>query len=198
MRVNVFAGPKLSLSDQKPDVLRHCLLRVAPAATMLALAINLAHAQTGFEDDFDDKDKPWQEVAVQLPAPPASENLLPFYVSPTATHQFSIDAKSLTVGNDGVIRYSLVTTSSFGVKNVIYEGIRCASFEHKSYAFGRPDGSWSRSRNDSWERIQQHAANGHHAALAMDYFCQNLSVAGNANDMLKRIKSKQSLYRPHD
>ena len=92
-------------------------------AFLLSIA-SVSAAQANFEEDFDDGEKPWQEIAVQLPAPPVAANLVPFFVSATATQEFAIDAKSLTLGSDGVIRYSLVTTSTSGAKNISYEGIR--------------------------------------------------------------------------
>ncbi len=159
---------------------------------LLSLA-SLSSAQNHFEEDFEDLDKPWQEIAVQLPAAPLAENLLPFYVSATATQSFMIDTKSLTLGTDGVIRYTLVTTSSNGAKNISYEGIRCASYEKKLYAFGHPDGSWSRSRRDKWEPIRSNAANRQHAALAQDYFCQGLTVAGKAEQLVEKMRGKRSL-----
>ena len=167
-------------------------LRVSAMAILATVALG-AFAQTKFDEDFDDKDKPWAEIAVQLPPAPKPENLIPFYVSPTATQQFAIDANSLTVGADGVIRYTLVSTSQAGAKNVSYEGIRCQSYERKLYAFGRPDGSWSRSRKDEWERIAGNATNRYHAALFKDYFCTETSVAGNAKDIVTRMRHNKSL-----
>jgi hypothetical protein len=164
----------------------------ATAAVLLTLAA-ATHAQSRFEEDFDDKDKPWQEIAVQLPAAPLPENLTPFYVSATATQSFSIDTKSLTLGEDGVIRYTMVAISNAGAKNVSYEGIRCATFERKLYAFGRSDGGWSRSRKDQWESISANASNRHHAALAKDFFCMEKSIAGSADDMIRRFRQNQPL-----
>lgn len=168
--------------------MKHAIL----AATAL-LALATAHAQSRFEEDFDDKDKPWQEVAVQLPAPPQDGDLAPFYVSATATQSFAIDTRSVSLGEDGVIRYTLVAVSNNGAKNVSYEGIRCATYERKLYAFGRQDGSWSRSRRDQWERISSNAANRQHAALAKDFFCMEKSIAGRAQDMVRRLRQGQPL-----
>ena len=164
----------------------------AAAAALLALAAT-AQAQSRFEEDFDDKEKPWQEIAVQLPAAPQDGDLVPFYVSATATQSFAIDTRSLSVGQDGVVRYTVVSVSNAGAKNVSYEGIRCATYERKLYAFGRTDGSWSRSRRDQWERILSNAANRQHAALAKDFFCVEKTVAGTAEDMIRRIRQGQTL-----
>jgi hypothetical protein len=168
------------------------LMAAVGALAMFSLAGG-AVAQSRFEEDFDDQNKSWQEIAVQLPAAPRSENLLPVYVSPTATQTFAVDAASVSVGTDGVVRYTLVSSSEGGARNVSYEGIRCASYERKLYAFGRPDGSWSRSRRDQWERINSHAANRQHAALFKDYFCTETSVSGKAGDIVERMRNQRTL-----
>lgn len=164
-------------------------------AGMLGIALSSARvsAQSRFEEDFDDKEKPWQEVSIQLPAAPAPGNLLPFYVSPTATQTFAIDAHSVSVGADGVIRYILVAVSDAGARNISYEGIRCATYEKKLYAFGQADGTWSRSRRDQWERINPNTANRQHAALAKDYFCLEKTVAGTADEITSRIRRQKTL-----
>lgn len=182
--------PRTAADSSRPRAATRIFLT---CALLLVATINLSHAQSNFDEDFDDETKPWQEIAIQLPAPPVTANLLPFEVSATATQSFAIDSRSLTVGSDGVIRYTLVATSAAGAKNVSYEGIRCASFEKKLYAFGHANGSWSRSRNDQWQRIASNAANRQHAILAKDYFCAGLTVAGNAQQMLERIRQQQPI-----
>ncbi len=160
------------------------------------LLVSLTQAQErlgGFEGDFDDRLKPWQEVTLQLPPAPVLENLMDFYVSPTATQKFAIDAPSITVGSDGVVRYTLVATSRHGAQSVSYEGIRCDTFEKKLYAFGQTDGSWSRSQRDQWQRISLGKANAQHARLAQDYFCENKSIAGNADAMRTRLQRQRPL-----
>lgn len=165
----------------------------AAAALAACVCIQPAYAQSQFEEDFDDTGKSWQEIAVQLPAPPAPENLVPFYVSATATQTFAIDEKSFSLGKDGVIRFTLVSTSSSGARNVSYEGIRCATFEKKSYAYGRDDGSWSRSRRDQWEPIVRNAANRQHGVLAVDFFCESKAVAGDRETLLQRLRSNRPI-----
>ncbi len=161
---------------------------------LLAMAQISIAQQLEFNKDFnDDEVKPWEEIQAELPPAPKDENLLPFYVGPTATQEFAIDAESLSIGKDGVVRYTLVAVSPGGAKNISYEGIRCASFEKKIYALGRDDGTWSRSRRDQWEGIVRNKVHRQHAALSQDYFCSNLTIVGNEKDMLQRIKSGKTL-----
>lgn len=169
------------------------IIRLLTASLVFLCGVTATHAAVNFEETFDDAEKPGKEIEVRLPAAPKPENLALFDVSATATQTFAVDLKSITVGADEVIRYILISTSSAGFNNVSYEGIRCASFEKKSYAFGRPDGTWSRSRKDKWERIVRNAANRPHAVLAQAYFCQNLTVAGSAEKMMERLRSKRPL-----
>ncbi|MDD2663517.1 MAG: CNP1-like family protein [Dechloromonas sp.] len=122
-----------------------------------------------FDEDYDSKR--WQEVEVQLPAPPRQDRLLPFYVSAVAENRFYVDASSLSVGSDGVVRYVLVILTPQGGRNVSYEGMRCETRERRIYASGRADGSWSKSRNNDWVRIADQLVNRHHAALYLEYFC---------------------------
>lgn len=184
------AGQQAS-DSRRPYSLR-VVVRLATFAALTSMA-GSAMAQSSFEEDFDDGDKPWQEVAIQLPAAPVQRNLFPIFVSATTTQAFAVDANSLTLGADGVIRYTLVASSPSGAKSISHEGIRCTSFEKKIYAFGQPDGSWTRSRKDKWEPIRSNAANRQHAALAQDYFCLGLTVAGKQEEMIERIRKQRPL-----
>lgn len=167
-------------------------------AAALAACVPPALAQSQFEEDFDDTGKTWQEITVQLPAPPGADSLVPFYVSPTATQNFAIDEKSLSIGKDSVIRYTMVATSPAGAKNISYEGIRCETFERKSYAFARADGTWARSRRDQWEPIMRNAANRQHGVLASDFFCESKTIAGNRETILQRLKGNQPINTRSD
>ena len=148
-----------------------------------------AHAQ----ENPTTSDKAEDPTPLVLPAAPAKENLLPFHVSPRATMNFAIDAPSVSVTPDGVVRFTLVITSTEGARNVSHEGIRCKTAEKKLYATGGADGSWSASRNDAWTQIRDVGANRQYAALFSDYFCDLGSVAGNAAAIVKRIRQKKPL-----
>jgi CNP1-like family len=141
--------------------------------------------------DEDEDAKAWLERPVTaFPAAPDPAQMIRFFVSGTASQVFAIDAKSLSIGDDGVIRYTLVAQSASGVKNISYEGLRCASFEMKTYAYGRADGTWSVARRDEWLPIAHKVSNRPQAALALDYFCQGKSVAAKVNEIIDKMNAQ--------
>ena len=118
-----------------------------------------------------EEDKPWAEVAAQLPPYPKAENLIPFNVSAATPNRHFIDAASISVGADKVIRYTVVIEAAGGARNVTVEGLRCESGERRLYAYGQPDGSWSKARNAGWEGIKFRSLLSYHKALFEDVFC---------------------------
>jgi len=112
----------------------------------------------------------WKERAIQLPAYPKPENLLEFYVSAGTDFRFFVDRQSISVGPDGVVRYTLVARSSAGAENVSYEGIRCAGGIFRVYALGKAGSAWA-ERESEWRPIQLKALQRQHYALWREYFC---------------------------
>lgn len=131
----------------------------------------------GREEAFEEK--AWREAESQLPPAPVDGDLVPIDVGSLTENRFAVDVQSVTYGADDVIRYTLVVTSTGGVRNVTYEGMRCETAERRVYAFGRRDGSWSKARKSEWVRIVDNNLNRHHAALFKDYFC---TTGGSVSD----------------
>ena len=132
----------------------------------------------------DEDEKPWQELEVDPPAFPQPQNLREFYVSAVATNTYLIDASTLSVGADGVVRYVLVVRTSGGATNVSFEGMDCKQGAWKHYATGHADGTWTRSRamHAEWRPIENKPVNRHHAALSRDYFCPLRNAIGTAEE----------------
>ena len=157
-----------------------CLLTVV---SLTAYALN-----DGFDDEYDQK--PWEEIKVQLPAFPKDGALIPFTVGAVRDKEFMIDGDSVSVGADGVVRYTIVIVSNSGAKNISFEGIRCATAERRYYAFGHSDGTWSKARSNSWIAIHG-GSNDFHRELYSNYFCANSGVisVGDADEVRRTLRN---------
>lgn len=162
---------------------------------LLALFPLLACADRGNSDYEFENEKPWKELQHTLPAYPKEENLLPFYVSATTDNFFFVDAASISIGDDGVVRYALLVKSPQGAVNLTYEGMRCTSHEKKVYAFGRADNTWSQARYSKWEAISYQNRNRQHHVLYDDFFCSGGITVASPERAIESFK-RDSLYRP--
>lgn len=152
------------------------------------LVFNLVHAEwKGFEYD-PSLVKPWVELQPELPSYPRDENLLPFEVSTLSKNQFYVDSSSISVSEDGVVRYSVVIKSAGGAKNISYEGIRCETVEIKTYAFGRADNTWSKVRVANWRAINLTGSNAYAKTLFQDFFCPGLLIIKNPAEAITAFK----------
>ena len=162
-------------------------MKILPAL-LLCFPLAAHAAWMDFGHEFE-QDKPWAEVAAQLPAYPKDQNLIPFNVSSATNNQFFVDAQSISVGNDKVVRYTVVVKAAGGATNVSYEGIRCETAERRLYAYGHPDGSWSRARDATWQGIRLRSLLSYRKALYEDHFCPDgiaVRDAKTAVDSLRR------------
>jgi len=178
--------------------LRGLLQRIVPVCALLLAAMAVPAADWGVsESDFDEQKKPWTEIEAQLPAYPREENLLRFDAGPATSNRFYVDAPSLSVGQDGVVRYTILIRAAGGATNVSFEGIRCETREQKLYAVGRSDGRWTRARDPAWRYIEYKDINRHHGVLFADFFC-DVSRKGKplpAKDILAALKRESLRLR---
>ena len=154
--------------------MKHLIRRITTGLILVPLLLGSAFAQyspTPRFHHYEGDDSPWKEIDTELPVFPADESLVEIYVSQVATNKFFIDASTLNVGTDGVVRYALVVRTSGGAQNITYEGIRCKESLWKLYATGHRDGTWSRARISEWRSIENKPVNRHHAALWREFFC---------------------------
>lgn len=162
-------------------------MKILPA---LLLCLPLAaQAEWGQFDHEFEQDKPWVELSAQLPPYPKAENLVEFNVSSATRNRHLIDTASISVGEDKVVRYTVVIEAAGGARNVSFEGLRCATGERRLYAYGQPDGTWSKARNAQWEGIRFRSLLSYHKALYEDHFCPdaiNVRSPGEAVRNLRR------------
>ena len=162
-------------------------MKILPA--LLLILPLTAYAEWG-EFDFEfENEKPWVELAAQLPPTPKAENLVEFNVSSATRHKHFVDTASISVGEDKIVRYTVVIEAAGGAKNVSFEGMRCETGERRLYAYGHPDGTWSKARNAGWEAIKFRSLLSYQKALFEDHFCPdgiNVRNAGAAVRSLQR------------
>jgi len=146
-----------------------------------------------WDAEFDEGSKPWKEIEAKIPPYPRNADLVPFGPGGGSAHRYYVDARSLSVGEDGVVRYTLVLRAAGGATSVSFEGIRCESREQKYYAVGHPDGHWVRARDPKWSRIGQQDANrSRHYMLYSDYLCVDKLPVRSVREMLQRLTTRQT------
>jgi CNP1-like family len=141
-------------------------------------------------DTIDFGQAPFKEKKVRLPAPPKAENLVRFDAGPSRPgFENFVDSATLTLDEDGVIRYTLVVKSDMGASNVTYEGIRCATRERRVYAYGRRDGTWAEPRDSEWKKIGAPSLEGPVYVLYNDFFCPGRQAVRSAGEAIAALKA---------
>lgn len=124
------------------------------------------------------------EEALLLPPYPQGAKLIEFPISDARGFRFFVDGATLSTGKDGVVRYVLIAQSSDGAQNVSFEGLRCATGEHRVYALGRPDRTWAPSRA-AWQPLR--AARPWQVALYREYFCSQKQPIRDADEGVRAL-----------
>ena len=136
--------------------------------------------------ELEQERRDWKEAKLLLPAYPKSDGLIEFFVSGASSFRFYIDPLSLALGEDGVVRYTLVARSSSGVSNISFEGIHCANNAYRVFAHGN-DGRWSPSSSD-WRAIETRTVQRWHNELRDRYFCPNQIRIWTAAEGLEALR----------
>lgn len=142
--------------------------RLAALALVGFAAVGIAQPKSDYE--LEEERRNWKEGEYKLPAPPKTEDLIEFNVGAATDFRFFIDQKSLSVGKEGVVRFTVLARSTAGAETVSYEGIRCSTGNYRVYAYGRRGGGWS-ERESEWRPIEVKTAQRWRNALLREYFC---------------------------
>lgn len=166
----------------------------AAGLSALVFTVVLAACTGGRTALFEGEAKPeWKEAALELPPMPVEKDLIPFQVSPGASAAFYVDGRSLKLGNDGIVRYTLLVRAAGGAENLSYEGMRCETAERKLYAIGRGGSEWVLPRNAEWQRISDNSLNRQHAVLAKEFFCLPGAVLPTRDEILGALRNAAPL-----
>jgi hypothetical protein len=141
----------------------------------------------GWQQDYVEKPDSadvWQEQDVDLPAYPEKKNLLDLKIA-TDAMQYTVflDKTSLVLGEDGVVRYTVVLVPGSGVWNVSNEGLRCGEKQYRSYAYGI-DGDWRSLNASPWRDVRGSGANRYRLILYKQYFCNPMRPYQTVEQMI--------------
>jgi hypothetical protein len=159
-------------------------------AALCLAAWSAAHAQwAGWDYEYDREKTSWKELQAQIPPYPSLDKLLPFEGGGASPHHFYVDPASISIGEDGVVRYTLVVRTAGGATNVSFEGMRCETRERKMYAIGLGrDRAWERARDPKWRRIEYREVNQQYGVLYKDFFCRNKQPMASVDDIVRLLK----------
>ena len=160
-------------------------------SVLIALALVGALGDRAWAQATNSADNPeWSEE--QVPPAPAFANtgLLPLDMPSYVSVHIGIDPATLSVGKDGVVRYVAVMQNASGSVNAVYEGIRCASGEVKTYARAGGQGEWTPVSEPVWRDMWGKLPSKHALVFARAAACQG-NVSSNLPDIVKALKSGQ-------
>lgn len=169
---------------------------VMPCLLMLSLGALAAGGEPGgFASNVDDPE--WVET--EAPPPPAFDTgkLVMFDVSINSSLAYGVDPSTIRISpRDGLVRYVVVAESKSGARNVLYEALRCATGEYKTYARYSSDGKWSLVTEPQWKSMFGNMPSRHPLRLARAGGCENGSPPSSVASMISRMKTVN--YGPND
>ncbi len=134
--------------------------------------------------------QPWVETEVKdLPIYPDESALLPVTLLGSARYRYFVDSRTISIGEDGVVRFSLAIKTEAAGHQMSYVGIRCQSREWKTYAFGVSSGKWRRPVKPTWELIERKTQENHRHELYSTYFCSGNAASGNEKKLLANLRT---------
>ena len=158
---------------------------------LIALALFAASASAQIRSDWErENEERLKQSDEQVVPPPPLDRRRMVQLNPPPTvdtgFRYFVDADSVSVGSDRIVRYVLLARSPEGAESVTFEGIRCPS-EYRIYAVGRQDGSWG-GRASEWRSIPRNARATQNW-LGRHYFCPARSAISSAEEGRRALMS---------
>jgi CNP1-like family len=135
------------------------------------------------------EDPDWKES--DTPAPPTFDikRLVPFEVSIQSTLKWGFDPDTMKITGDGLVRYVVVAQSPAGATNAMYEAVRCATAEWKTYARYNKDSGWSSANDPQWLPLRNQPSQ-HALKLAQQGLCNGRAPAQTVRDVVRSVKDQ--------
>lgn len=141
----------------------------------------------GVQQNYIEKPYVWEELDAALPGYPQKKNLVDLGIA-TDGMQYTVylDKPSLLMGEDGVVRYTVVLVSNSDVWNVSHEGLRCGEKQYRRYAYGANE-KLQPLNNSPWRDVRGSGANRYRRILYEQYFCNPMRPYKSAEEMIGRF-----------
>ena len=133
-----------------------------------------------------EREAPREENVVPPAFPRGPAGLIEYSISDARGYRFFVDAGTLTVSKEGIVRYAVIAQSPEGAQNVSFEGLRCSSAEHRLYALGRSDRTWAASRT-TWQPVR--SARPWQITLYREYFCPQKAPIRDAAEGVRALQA---------
>ena len=131
----------------------------------------------------------WQEKAGDLPPPPKEADLLEV---PLGVEGFDftvyLDGTSLVLGQDRVLRYTVILESANGVRNGFREGMRCETGEYRRYAYLDGQGHFDVAGATGWQAISSLGFGRFRTEFFNFHLCNPPVAAWPVETILRRLK----------
>ena len=130
----------------------------------------------------------WKET--EVPPPPAfsTSKLVALDRGPTTSLNFGVDPATLAISKDGIVRYVIVASNASGAMNAMYEGIRCATGEFKTYARSTTVGKWNAVQDPQWRSMYDNMPSRHALVLARQGVCNGRAPASSVEAIVRKLK----------
>ena len=152
----------------------------------------LLMASTAFAQ-LSDLDADWKELEIQPPATFTIDKLVPIEMPRYVTVKLGVDPDSLTLSEDGIVRYVVVALSESGNINAAFEGIWCRAGEVKTYARAGNDRKWNVVPDPQWKNLSDSQPSMHALALARQGVCNGRSASGHSpHDIIRSLKQSST------
>ena len=149
------------------------------------LCSNVLWAQTAASDTE------WKEAPAAAPPTFELKRLIPFEVTVNSALKWGIDPQTISIAADDTVRYVVVAQSPGGVVNAMYESIRCATQEFKTFARYNKDSGWSVAADPPWASMRT-ATNSRYAyMLARQGVCTGNAAASSVGDIVQSFKQPE-------
>jgi len=150
-------------------------------------------AEMGWTPGTFQEAEPWKEGDSGLPAYPQKANLIRFDSKDAGgPYTIFLDAPSVAVGEDQVVRYTVVIVSDSGVWNVSYEGLHCGNKTYRRYAYG-VDGAWQQLADSPWLPLDSRGLFAYRHNFYLDYMCNPSGAYLQPEQIISKFRSRKVL-----